>query len=76
MGRQTMLNPELEDHIGGNLGYLNTLFNRLFCFGQEPTLDIRNNIFFRRFSLAAFFGDTLVKHTSKKILFLISGVGS
>ena len=30
------------------------------CFGQEPTPDIRNNIYFRRFGLAAFFGDTLV----------------
>ena len=44
MGHQTMLNPELEDHTGGDLGYLNSLFNRLFCFGQEPTPDIRNNI--------------------------------
>ena len=49
MGHQTMLNPELEDHIGSDLGYLNSLFNRLFCFGQEPTPDIRNNIYFRRF---------------------------
>ena len=45
MGHQTMLNPELEDHTGGDLGYLNSLFNRLFCFGQEPTPDIRNNIY-------------------------------
>ena len=59
MGHQTMLNPELADHTGGDLGYLNSLFNRLFCFGQEPTPDIRNNIYFRRFGLAAFFGDTL-----------------
>ena len=44
MGHQTMLNPELEDHTGGDLGNLNSLFNRLFCFGQEPTPDIRNNI--------------------------------
>ena len=29
MGHQTMLNPELEDHTGGDLGYLNSLFNRL-----------------------------------------------
>ena len=60
MGHQTMLNPELEDHTGGDLGYLNSLFNRLFCFGQEPTPDIRNKIYFRRFGLATFFGDTLV----------------
>ena len=46
MGHQTMLNPELEDHTGGDLGYLNSLFNRLFCFGQELTPDIRNNIYF------------------------------
>ena len=32
-----MLNPELEDHTGSDLGYLNSLFNRLFCFGQKPT---------------------------------------
>ena len=31
-----------------------------FCFGQEPTPDIRNNIYFQRFGLVAFFGDTLV----------------
>ena len=37
--------PELEDHIGGDLGYLNSLCNRLFCFGQESTPDIRNNIY-------------------------------
>ena len=60
MGDQTMLNPVLEDHTGGDLGYLNSLFNILFCLGQEPTPDIRNNIYFRRFGLAAFFGDTLV----------------
>ena len=60
MGHQTMLNPGLEDHTGGNLGYLNSLFTRLFCFGQEPTPDIRNNIYFRHYGLAAFFGDTLV----------------
>ena len=60
MGHQTMLNPELEDHTGGDLGYLNSLCNILFCFGQEPTPDIRNNIYFRRFGLVAFFGDTLV----------------
>ena len=60
MGHQTMLNPELEDHTGGDLGYLNSLFNRLFCFDQEPTPDIRNKIYFRRFGLATFFGDTLV----------------
>ena len=63
MGHQTMLNPELEDHTGGDLDYLNSLFNRLFCFGREPTPDIRNNIYFRRFGLAAFFGDTLVTIT-------------
>ena len=55
MGHQTMLNPELEDHAGGDLGYLNSLCNRLFCFGQEPTPDIRNNTYFRRFGLAALF---------------------
>ena len=60
MDHQTMLNLELEDHTGGDLGYLNSLCNRLFCFGQEPTQDIRKNIYFRRFGLAAFFGDTLV----------------
>ena len=60
MGHQTMLNLELEDHTGGDLGYLNSLCNRLFCFGQEPTQDIRKNIYFRSFGLAAFFGDTLV----------------
>ena len=63
MGHQTMLNPELEDHTGGYLGYLNSLFNRLFCFGQKPTPDIRNKIYFRRFGLAAFFRDTLVTIT-------------
>ena len=47
-----MLNTVLEDHTGGDLGYLNSLFNRLFCFGQEPTPDIRNNFYFRRFGLA------------------------
>ena len=57
MGHQTMLNPELEDHTGGDLGYFDSLCNRLFCFGQEPTPDIRNNIYFRCFGLAAFFGN-------------------
>ena len=68
MGYQTMLNPELEDHTGGDLGYLNSLCNRLFCFGQEPTADIRNNIYFRRFGLAAFFGDTLVTLTLSQVV--------
>ena len=49
MGLLTMLNPELEDHTGGDLGYLNSLLNRLFCSGQEPTPDIRNNIYFIRY---------------------------
>ena len=53
-----MLKPELEDRTGGDLGYLNSLVNRLFCFGQEPTPDIRNNTYFRHFVLAAM--DTLV----------------
>ena len=68
MGHQTMLNPELEDHTGGDLGYLNSPCNRLFCFGQEPTPDIRNNIHFRRFGLAAFFGDTLVTITLSQVV--------
>ena len=63
-----MLNPELEDHTGGDLGYLNSLFNRLFCFGQELTPDIRNNIYSRRFGLAAFFGDTLVTITLSQVV--------
>ena len=63
MGHQKMLNPELEDHTGGDLGFLNSLSNRLFGFGQEPTPDIRNNIYLRSFGLAAFFGDTLVTIT-------------
>ena len=68
MGHQTMLNPELEDHTGSDLGYLNSLFNRLFCFGQEPTPDIRNNIYLRRFGLAAFFEDTLVTITLSQVV--------
>ena len=67
-GHQIMLNPELEDHTGGDLGYLNSLFNRLFSFGQELTPDIRNNIYFRRFGLAAFFGDTLVTITLSQVV--------
>ena len=68
MGHQTMLNPEMEDHTGGDLGYLNSLCNRFFCFGQEPTPDIRNNIYFRFFGLAAFFWDTLVTITLLQVV--------
>ena len=32
-----MLNPTLEDHTSGGLGYLNSLFNRLLCLRQELT---------------------------------------
>ena len=32
MGHLTMLNPALEDHTRGDLGYLNSLFNRLLFF--------------------------------------------
>ena len=67
MGHQKMLNPELEDHTGGDLGFLNSLSNRLFGFGQEPTPDIRNNIYLRSFGLAAFFGDTLVTITLSNV---------
>ena len=57
-----MLNPALEDHAGGDLGYLNSLFNGLLCFGQEPTPDIRKKKLFLAFwpGEVAFFGDTLV----------------
>ena len=47
-----MLNPALEDHAGGDLGYLNSLFNGLLCFGQEPTPDIRKKNYFWRFGVA------------------------
>ena len=69
MRHQTMLNPELEDHTGGDLGYLNSLFDRLCCFGQEPTPDIRKNIYFRRFGPVVFLGDTLVTITLSQTVF-------
>ena len=43
-------------------------YYRLFCFGQDPTPDIRNNNYFRRFGLAAFFGDTLVTITLSQVV--------
>ena len=58
MGHQTMLNLELEDHTGGDLGYLNSLCIDYLVLAKNH-LQILETIFISD-GQAAFFGDTLV----------------
>ena len=45
MGHQTMINPKLEDHIGGDLGYLNIVFSIDYFVLVKNQLQILETIF-------------------------------
>ena len=63
-----MLNPALEDHAGGDLGYLNSLFNGLLCFGQDQLQILEKKIIS---GVLAWRGGLLWGHTGYNIYIYI-----